>query len=294
MGGHLSVWGNRTLGQLTLPASHDAGMYLSGFPQSLGRTQSLSIYQQLTAGVRWFDLRPESKGGKFYIHHGSILGPDLDVVLNDVRRFMAEGHHELVLLKFSHFDGINAGNYPAMTRQMRDALSPWLYENLPAGKRLGDITLADFVRDHGRVVILCDGGLPVVNKQPGIWCYRDWENRDPQNGDLCVYDQYSNSTSFETMKADQLSKFAAFDGKCRQKPEVPCDLFLLSWTLTPPTGVISFSQKANAQLGDVMEHIGTLNSHGRRINQVYVDDAGEWLTKVVVKMNCAIINCGCG
>jgi hypothetical protein len=285
MGGNLSAWGNRTLSQLTIPASHDAGMYLGGFPQSLARTQSLSIYRQLTAGVRWFDLRPTFKEGKFYIHHGSITGPSLSVVLNDVHRFMAEGHHELVLLKFSHFEGINSGNYPAMIQQLREALAFSFYENLPAGKRLGDITLADFVRDHGRVLILCDGGLPLTDKQPGIWCYRDWENHDPQNGDLCVDDQYSNTMSYETMKADQLAKFAAFDGRCKQKPEVTCDLFLLSWTLTPPTGVISFSQKANTQLSDAMEHLGTLNSHGRRINLVYVDDAGECLTKVVVRMN---------
>jgi hypothetical protein len=285
MGQHLPVWGGRKLGQLTLPASHDSAMYLSGFPQSLGRTQSLSIYQQLTAGIRWFDLRPRFEDGTFFIHHDSIAGPSLSTVLGDVRKFMAENHRELVLLKLSHFEGIDAVSYPMMVQQIRRQLSPWLYEQLPAGRRLADVTLGDFVRDRGRVLILCEGRLPLANRQPGIWCYRDWENRDPQNGDLCVYDQYSNTMSFATMKADQLAKFSAFDGRCKQRPEVPCDLFLLSWTLTPPTGVLSMAREPNGQLRDVLEQTAPCNAHGRRINLLYTDDVGPWLTQLAVDLN---------
>jgi hypothetical protein len=285
MGGNLPLLGPRSLSQLTLPASHDAGMYLSGFPQSLGQTQSMPIYSQLIAGVRWFDLRPEFDGGQFYIHHGPIRGPRLSDILGDVRRFMAENHHELVLLKWSHFAATDLPAYRSLAQQVHEALAPWLYQSLPAGKRLADIPLADFVRDHGSVLVLCDGRFPLAYRQPGIWCYRDWESSDAPAGDLCVYDQYSNTTSYETMKAEQVNRFLAFDGRCRQQANTCCDLFLLSWTLTPPTNVISIAQRANLRLGDVMEQTPATNSHARRINLLYADDAGEWLTKVALRMN---------
>ena len=84
---HLDTWGERPLKQWVLPASHDAAMYESGWVKSLGRTQDLTIYDQLMYGVRWFDLRPKSSSGMLYMHHGPVLGPKLAEVLDDVRRF---------------------------------------------------------------------------------------------------------------------------------------------------------------------------------------------------------------
>ena len=55
------------------------------------------------------------------------------------------------------------------------------------------------------------------------------------------------------MKADQLDKFARYDGKCRQRPDLPCDLFLLSWTLTPTTNVRAYCDLSNRKLADEMK-----------------------------------------
>ena len=105
----LDLLGSRSLKNLTLPASHDSAMYLTSFPQSLARTQNLSIYNQLAQGVRYFDLRPRWKASanRIVIFHGPIDGPDLSTVLDDVHRFMNQGHRELVILKFSHYDGFD-------------------------------------------------------------------------------------------------------------------------------------------------------------------------------------------
>jgi hypothetical protein len=42
------------------------------------------------------------------------------------------------------------------------------------------------------------------------------------------------------MKTDQFDKFKRYDGKCRARRDVPCDPFLLSWTLTPLTNARAY------------------------------------------------------
>jgi hypothetical protein len=285
MGNRIQILGSKTLPQLTLPASHDSAMYESGFTASFGRTQNLSIYQQLAAGVRYFDFRPQCKSGKLFLHHGSILGPPLAEVSGDVQRFMQEGHRELLLLKFSHYEGINSESYREMIEQISQSLGPWLYRSLPPNHRLVDVPLNDYIRVTGKILILCDGQYPVENPTPGIWVYRDWNSRHPEQGDLRVYDSYSNSMSYETMKADQFAKFKSYHGQCANRPDVPCDLFLLSWTLTPPTDVPQFAKIADPHLNRDLAAIVIPNEFGKRVNLLYADCVDTWLTDVAISQN---------
>jgi hypothetical protein len=288
MGDHLDRLGNRTLPQLTLPASHDSAMYESGFTSSFGRTQNLSIYKQLSAGVRYFDLRPQCQDNTFFLHHGSILGPMLADVLSDVHRFMQEGHHELVLLKFSHYEGITTQNYQTMIGQIAASLQPWLYQSLPPlspNHRLADVSLNDYIRSTGRILVLCDGQFPIDKPAPGIWVYRDWDSKHPEQGDLRVYDSYSNSMSYEAMKKDQFDKFNNYNGKCANRPDVPCDLFLLSWTLTPPTDVPQFAKMANPHLAGDLAGLSIPNRFGMRVNLLYADCVDAKLTDIAMSQN---------
>src|SRR5882724_6423727 len=123
---------DRTLKQLALPASHDSGMYLGGLA-TLGKTQDLSIYGQLADGIRYFDLRPKWSGGKLYITHGPITGPLLQDVLNDIKKFLSEGHKELAIFKFSHYDNFSDDVYKTLVKQINDTIGAWLYKSLPAG-----------------------------------------------------------------------------------------------------------------------------------------------------------------
>lgn len=266
----LAQLGNQKLSELVLPAAHDAGMYKKGMA-ILGKTQDLSIYEQLKYGVRWFDLRPKWTGSKFVICHGIIDGPDLSEVLQDIKRFAEEGHKELALLKFSHFDNIDSATYPKLVSQINDAIGSWLVKSTPGGKRLADTTLSEYVSNGPAMMVLVDGQLPVSNPKEGFWVYRDWDSGDPQNGDLCVYDKYSDTTDFDKMKSDQFEKFKEFDGKCKKDPSIPCDMFLLSWTLTPITGVWFESKKANRALGQAMVELPSINQHGKVANMLYVD-----------------------
>jgi hypothetical protein len=283
---HLASFGNRSLRQLVLPASHDSAMYRSGFPQSLGRTQTLNIYSQLKLGVRYFDLRPQWRGGTLYLHHDIITGPMLIEVLEDVRQFMNEGHRELIILKFSHYDSFDDDRYKQTTNLIQDRLSPWLVRSKPADKRLADIVLADFVDATGKVLVVCDGSYPIRVHCRGVWVYRDRDSTDAVVGDLRVYDQYSNTISYIQMKADQLAKFDRYDGRCRRAPDLRCDLFLLSWTLTPPTDVLAFAAEPNQKLADEMAKLRVPNRYGCIPNLIYIDDVETSnLATIAVKMN---------
>src|SRR5207237_2614554 len=154
----LDTLGNRQLNRLVLPASHDAAMYHGGWkltstsakPLSLpfailGKTQSLSIYGQLMAGVRYFDLRPRWMRGRFVLYHGPISGPDLGEVLRDINRFASEAHYELVILKFSHFDNIDKWAYRKLVEQVSASLDEWLVKSKPRDSHLAEMALGDYV-----------------------------------------------------------------------------------------------------------------------------------------------------
>jgi len=139
-------------------------------------------------------------------------------------------------------------------------------------------------------------------REQGIFRYRDWYDSNPASGDLTVFDIFSSTPDFKTMALSespdeehpllagsskplprgQLPKFDWFDGFCRGtdtvRSDVPCDLFLLSWTVTPrlPRSegtAFVLSYEPNRNLVDYLsrpEYQGT-NKKGFSINLLYTD-----------------------
>ena len=299
MGDNLARIGGKSLRELVLPATHDAGMYSGGGLAILGKTQDLSIYGQLAGGVRYFDLRPRYMDGKFVLFHGKVNGPPLIDVLADVRKFCAEGRKELIILKFSHYDKFDQDVFNKLCACLLDGktgISQWLYKDARQGARLAELPLSHFAARGTQVQVVFSGQYDFPKAGPMgatvFYRYRDWQDSDPDQGDLTVFDVYSitaflstmiDSTSpdpeVEGLPQGQLPKFEKFNGECLKKvtpPDssvpaaVPCDLFLLSWTITVPTAVWLPSRGANAVLADHMAKIGT-NPHGRIVNLLYVD-----------------------
>lgn len=293
---HLGTLGTKTLRDIAVPASHDAGMYLGGFDFAiLGKTQDLNIYGQLADGVRYFDLRPQyKKDGTIVLHHGSgvfnVEGAKLTEVLDQIAKFMGEGHRELAVLKFSHYEDFSQDAFTKMCNLITQKIGTWLYAGSPAGKRLAEIPLNDYLATRGTALVVCDSaedGKGVQYQPPagakGFYVYRDWYAEKPGQGNLTVFDIYSDTELFDVMAYStgpdkthpsvprgQLPKFDVFNGKCQNDVNVPCDLFLLSWTLTPPTAVWTLARLADKKLVDVVGPIGK-NQAGRVINMMYVD-----------------------
>jgi hypothetical protein len=269
----LGTIGNTTLRQMAFPGSHDAGMYNNSFPASLAQTQDMTINQQLYAGIRYFDLRPHWTGSDLQIYHGPIDVESVQTVLSDVQSFMNTNRKELVILKFSHYDNFDSAGvaYQTLVSWIHNALDPWLYTSAPSGTRLADTAMNSFIGSQGRVVVVNDGSQPLSHPSPGIWVYRDWSSADPQNGDLRVFDQYANVTDYPTMMNDQFNKFQSYNGTCQNNASVPCDLFLLSWTLTPAVNVWSVVGPPDRGLGYDVNDLVTPNSHGQILNIIYTD-----------------------
>lgn len=275
----LKTLGNRQLGALVLPASHDSSMYRSGPIESLARTQDLSIFDQLEYGIRYFDLRVRWTGSKFVMFHGPVDGPDLADILEGFKRYANFGHKEVAILKFSHFKDIDNTIYKQFTTQVNDAIGKWLVKSKVAGKRLAQMTLNEYVSNGTALLAVVDDDYAIAEPKAGFWVYRDaeWDGDahgsgyDPAVGDLRVYDVYSNTIFIDTMVENQRAKFAAYKGTCARNPAVPCDLYLMSWTLTPPTDVWDVSKAANRILGDQMTKIAVPNGHNQIINMIYVD-----------------------
>ncbi len=268
--------GTKSLREISIPGAHDAGMYGSGWPESYGETQDLDIYGQLMQGARYFDLRV-LYDDIVYIHHDSVSGPPLQSVLDSVSRFLTV-YRELIVLKISNFEDFTPSSYDELLAQIQSTLDQWLYRGPLSGRRLADVPLREFIPTRGCVLVVVDGNYPVARPSEGIWVYRDRASDDVASGDLRVMDQYANTTSYDDMKSDQIGKYIAYDGLCA--PTIPCDLFLLSWTLTPDISntignwgpdVYDLARTANPPLGSVAEEIQLPNPHGMRVNVVYVD-----------------------
>jgi hypothetical protein len=95
-----------TLRDLVLPGTHDSGSGTIGrfkIFSAAGRTQNLSLYEQLKAGIRYLDVRVAngSTGGDdiLSIWHGCLEGGNLDKSLQGVLDFLQEHTKELVVIE---------------------------------------------------------------------------------------------------------------------------------------------------------------------------------------------------
>jgi hypothetical protein len=95
-----------TLRDLVLPGTHDSGSGTIGrfkVFSAAGRTQNLSLYEQLKAGIRYLDVRVANgtTGGDdvLSIWHGCLEGGNLDKSLQGVADFLQEHTKELVVIE---------------------------------------------------------------------------------------------------------------------------------------------------------------------------------------------------
>ncbi len=91
------------LKKVVIPGSHDAG---SKGMNWMCETQNLDIAEQLTCGVRYFDIRIEKKDEEEYVvFHGIGSGMPATDVFEDIVEFISVHTGETLLLDFQHFKG---------------------------------------------------------------------------------------------------------------------------------------------------------------------------------------------
>ncbi|MFE0461390.1 phosphatidylinositol-specific phospholipase C [Kitasatospora sp. NPDC058965] len=141
------------LARLTLPGTHDTCSLYGG---PITQTQTLSVPDQLTAGIRFLDIRCRAINGVFAIHHSqffqNIFYGD---VLNDCQAFLAQHPGETLLMRVKQeYSTVSDADFAAIfdDYQSRWPGLLWTGNRIPA---LGEV--------RGRVVLLADnGGLPGI------------------------------------------------------------------------------------------------------------------------------------
>ncbi|WP_299461628.1 hypothetical protein [uncultured Microscilla sp.] len=278
------------LDQITMPGSHDAGMSSlhhcnpALLADAYTRTQSLSIGAQMACGARYFDIRVDYDHDNLVTYHRNggfgCNGQSLKDVLDETVSFLNTHRTEIVILKFSHIRNHGNDHKPAETKAkingFLNSYNQAMYTNNNANINLAKVPLGEA---RGKMILVFD--YPeYIHPATGRFRYQD---SSTAQSNVAVFDQYSNTATYNDMKVDQLNKWAQ-----HAKPGQGV-FFLLSWTLTsnkpPSTGSIkSLAKQANAGLPEVLQE--QVRRQGwQRPNIVYIDFVNRITNQAIVSLN---------
>jgi 1-phosphatidylinositol phosphodiesterase len=154
----------RRLSELSIPGTHDSGARHEPWPGT-ARCQSLSIAEQLAAGVRFLDIRCRQVTNTFQIYHGKVSQKiSFADVLADCDRFLKAQPGECVILSVKQeADPVDSQQTFQQTFDSYTNQAPWwLGADLPA---LGEV--------RGRLVLFrrfAAARLPEgIPAGPGQW-----------------------------------------------------------------------------------------------------------------------------
>ena len=149
------IRGGTPITAINIPGTHDSATQYVNF-SAISKTQELSVYQQLCAGVRFLDIRLEKTEDGFIAVHSaadcregnSVFSEKLTAaaIIADCRKFLKENPSETILFKLKEDDG-DAGKafYSAFyDLYIRNSRSLWYIKN--AIPTLGQV--------RGKIVLL--------------------------------------------------------------------------------------------------------------------------------------------
>ncbi|GAA1245735.1 phosphatidylinositol-specific phospholipase C [Kitasatospora nipponensis] len=142
-----------SLARLTIPGTHDTCSLYGG---PITQTQTLSVPDQLAAGIRFFDIRCRAINGAFAIHHSAFFqNIFFGDVLNFCQAFLAQHPGETVLMRVKQeYSTVSDSDFAAIFADYQSRWPGlfWAQGRIPA---LGEV--------RGRVVVLADSsGLPGI------------------------------------------------------------------------------------------------------------------------------------
>lgn len=287
---------NKKLNQITLPGSHDAGMSetknCNPFigTARIAQTQNLNILDQARAGSRYYDIRIDYDKG-FWEDRAYLLtyhrtgrlgcsGQHLDTILDQAIIFLKQNPSETLILKFSHTRNYEEHSETDITSRVIDLIKidkykSYLFTSLEQNLNIADLPLKEI---RGKIIAVFDNEYyRYINPSKGIFRYFDnmWANAG-----LNVYDNYSNTTDYTSMKNDQLHKLSNYGGFNRQY------LFLLSWTLTSNgwNSTEDLAREANSNLPHELNNIYQ-SSNNAKPNIVFIDYVNPEITQKIIQCN---------
>ena len=180
------------LKDLAIPGSHDSGTFFLDQTAELGPdeppmihnlasvfgklaknvvynwsvTQTLNIYEQLMAGIRYLDLRVafRAQNKEFRIVHG-LYGCEIEEVMQDIKLFVTEHPKEIVIMDFNHFYNMEDEAH----HRLADSLLGMFGEILRnPGKDGANVTLQELWANEEKVIIFYQNS-DVVKSYPCFW-----------------------------------------------------------------------------------------------------------------------------
>jgi hypothetical protein len=250
---------DRPVRHLILPGAHDAGMSkITNKITSIGsvsntQNQGVSIYDQLRAGARWFDLRvgsihPNGDAGRnngFWVMHVNDemadlaignTGESLDEVISEINRFTSENPGEIIFLPIRYLVGRyefpDGGPILWNTAMVNDFFSKLRginnrCLNLDTSTGFQNQKTSYFM-DHnegkGCVIPLLNGhlenGVPRESVGDGIY----------DGGRMGIKDHWSNQMQAEVMAPDQIKTWRSVT---RGGSADYSNLLISQWLVTP-------------------------------------------------------------
>jgi len=171
---HISIIGDLPLSDVTIPRSHDAGMYTKTWGTKIGGTenniltQTQTILRQLEYGTRIFDIRPTFHSGEWYCGHytntSSLLGwqggngASIRDVISDVNGFLGK-NPELVIIEIDHVGVMDGEMRDCVDEERADLLNLLstfrpLYQGNTKDVRHDSVHVNDYIRDNNPCVVV--------------------------------------------------------------------------------------------------------------------------------------------
>lgn len=304
---------NTPLNKVAMVSSHDAGLNEDVYPYpTCGfSTQYHTIYEQLSFGVRFFDLRVKFSKGAFWTCHQATkgivaYGMSMANIFDDAVKFLKEkdSKDETIIFELSHWQS---------KEEMKSALNVILNNPEWSGKLfkdesnseqppiLNEVTLNQV---RGKIIIIVAAMNP-SSEEPvnaldhelakegftpakGIWRFGAIADGDPSKskyGYFRLYDSYSDAKSYDYMRDDQARKFNSFVNDYNQKT----DSFLYCWQLTAKGEPINlYARKCNPHLDTELNTV--VHDTGHYPNLVNLDYIDNRICNVVINLNLALID----
>ncbi|MEW9502567.1 phosphatidylinositol-specific phospholipase C domain-containing protein, partial [Jeotgalibacillus marinus] len=235
MGNQSHLFGQLRLNEVLLPGTHDSGsstithrsktspdapsnlynilesplgLIAREITADFGKTQHLSVEQQLDAGIRYFDLRvgphtqeDEDKGTLKTMHQ--LYGEELETILNNVKSFIDQNPKEIIILDFQHFHEMTPDKYDYLVNEIKTIFSSSGRtdgDQLISQDELKNDTLENLWGKNKNVVVLFgkDNHEREINDSVDITKYQD--GKTILNGNSNLYSPWPKTTDSEVLR----------------------------------------------------------------------------------------------
>jgi hypothetical protein len=149
---------------MVIPGTHDSGSYsIDTFKpfSAVGRTQNVTVVEQLHRGARYLDLHIAGSGrDKVSIFHGCLQGTVLERVLEDIHLFCQDFPGEFLIVELSAEFGRDFK--PAQKKKALDLVKDILGDKLYVEndcKKLRSTPLKDLTQSGKQICVLLQGKM---------------------------------------------------------------------------------------------------------------------------------------